>query len=112
MTMAEAVDLSARVHVPSLMADWKAVGGRTADLVAALRPSDLDQVVSSERVRHAVTLMAAGPGGAGLQDLWQDTTTGHFLVWLLLTHTYEHIGQADLIRGLLGRPGRFQLPAA
>jgi hypothetical protein len=22
-----------------------------------------------------------------------------------LTHNYEHVGQADLLRGLLGRPG-------
>lgn len=107
MTMAQVIDLSAKVHLPSLMAYLKAVGERTADLVAALRPPDLDQVVSQERVRRAVTLMVEGPVGARLQDLWKDTTRGHFLVWLPLTHNYEHIGQADLIRGLLGRPGRF-----
>ena len=34
-------------------------------------------------------------------------TRGYCLVYLPLTHNYEHIGQADLLRGLLGRPGPF-----
>jgi hypothetical protein len=51
MTMAEVVDRSANVHLPSLVAYWKAVGERTGNLVASLRPSDLDQVVSQQRVR-------------------------------------------------------------
>jgi hypothetical protein len=36
-----------------------------------------------------------------------DTTRGHFLVWLPLTHNYEHVGQADLNRGLSRTTGRF-----
>jgi hypothetical protein len=107
MTMPEVIDLSANVHLPSLMAYWKAVGERTRDLVASLRPSDLDQVVSQERVRRAVEQLVEGPTGPRLQAFWKGTTRGHFLVWLPLTHNAEHIGQADLIRGLLGRPGRF-----
>jgi hypothetical protein len=103
MTMAAVIDLSAHVHLPSPMAYWKAVGERTGTFVASLRPSDLDQ----ERVRDCVAQTVEGPTGAGLQELWKGTTRGHCLVWLPLTHNYEHVGQADLIRGLLGRSGRF-----
>jgi hypothetical protein len=54
-----------------------------------------------------VVQTTAEPTRAGLETLWHDTTRGHLLMWLPSTHSYEHIGQADLIRGMLGRPGRF-----
>lgn len=38
MTMAEVVDLGARVHLRSLLAYWTAVGERTRGVVACLRP--------------------------------------------------------------------------
>jgi hypothetical protein len=107
MTMAEVIELSAKVHLPSLAAYWEAVGERTRDLVTSLRPSDLDHVVSRGRVRRSVEQLVVDPTAPRLQELWKDTTRGHFLVWLPLTHNYEHVGQADLIRGLLGWPGRF-----
>jgi hypothetical protein len=107
MTMGEVLALCARVHLPSLMAYGEAVAARSAALVAAIGPGDLDEVVNVETVRDAVARLATGPARAPLDQLWQGTRKGHFLVWLALTHSYEHIGQADLIRGMLGHPDRF-----
>jgi len=64
-------------------------------------------VVNPERVHRFLVQTTAEPTRAGLETLMRDTTKGHFLVWLPLTHNYEHVGQADLIRGLLGHPRRF-----
>jgi hypothetical protein len=107
MTMPEVLDLSRSIHLPSLMAYWKAVGERTASVIEALKPLNLDEVVSEPRVDHFVEQVVEGPTVTSLKELFKGTTLGHFLVWLPLTHNYEHVGQADLIRGLLGRPGRF-----
>lgn len=107
MTADEVDELSAQVHLPSLLTYWRAVGERTADVVDSLSPADLDEIVGVDRVHRFVTQTTAQPARAGLERLWQDTTRGHFLVWLPLTHNAEHIGQADLVRGLLGHPGRF-----
>lgn len=107
MTMAEVVDLSDRVDLPALMAYWDAVGRRTRGVVASLRPSDLDEVVGPERVHRVVERLVAGPSGRALEELWQERTRGYFLAWLPLTHNFEHVGQADLIRGMLGLPGKF-----
>ena len=107
MTIDEVTDVSAQVHLPSLMAYGRAVADRTAERVASLGPSDLDELVSAETVQRAIMQLTAEPKRAGLENLWQGTQKGHFLLWLPLTHNYEHIGQADLICGLLGRPGRF-----
>jgi hypothetical protein len=79
----------------------------TADVVDSLSPADLDEVVDPDRVHRFVAQTAAEPARAGLEHLWRDITKGNFLVWLPLTHNAEHIGQADLVRGMLGHPGRF-----
>ena len=107
MTMDEVMDLSARVHLPSLTAYGRAVGERTAGLVSSMTPLDLGEVVSPEAVHRAVVQLVAEPMRAALEELWQETRRGDFLIWLPLTHNYEHIGQVDLIRGMLGHSGRF-----
>ena len=109
MTMAEVVDVAGRIDLASLKAYWSAVGERTATLVSGLSPSHLDEVVSEERIRRAVVdeQIVEGPTGPRLQEFWKGITRGYFLVYLPLTHNYEHIGQADLLRGLLGLPGPF-----
>lgn len=63
--------------------------------------------MSPERIHRFVVQTTAERTRTGLERLWQDITRGHLVVWLPSTHGYEHIGQADLIRGMLGRPGRF-----
>ena len=107
MTAGEVDELSAQVHLASLMEYWRAVGTRTADVVDSLSPADLDEIVDPERIHRFAAQTAAEPARAGLEHLWQDITKGHFLVWLPLTHNAEHVGQAEVVRGLLGHPGRF-----
>ncbi len=51
--------------------------------------------------------LAAEPMRTALEELWQETRRGDFLIWLPLTHNYEHIGQVELIRGMLGHLGHF-----
>jgi hypothetical protein len=63
--------------------------------------------VSAERVHRAVEQMSEGPTAGALETLWQETARGHFLIWLPLTHSYEHVGQADLVSGFLGLSGRY-----
>ena len=107
MSIAEVVDLSARIDLASLAAYARAVRERTRILVASLRPPQLDEVVSGDRIREALERMVVGPAVQKLREHWSGATKGYFLAFLPLAHNYEHIGQADLIRGLLGHPGRF-----
>ncbi len=109
MTMAEVVDLCAAIDLSALRAYSTAVAERTAAVVAALIPTELDEVVSSEHIRWAFDdeRMVEGPTGAHLREVWKDMTRGYFLFFLPMTHIYEHIGQADLLRGLLGLPGPY-----
>lgn len=105
MTAAEVMNVSANVHLPSLMAYWQAVGGHTRHAVQSLGAPELDQVVDRDQVHAAVEAMVTGTVATQLEAHFKDTSRGQFLVWLPLTHNYEHLGQADLIRGILGHPG-------
>ena len=109
MTMAEVVALSTEIDLMALRAYWKAVGEQTVKVVEALTPANLDEVISPERLRWAVIdeHMVEGPMAPRLQEFWKDMPKGYCLVYLPFTHIYEHIGQADLLRGLLGLPGPF-----
>jgi hypothetical protein len=109
MTMREVLDLCARIDLAVLAGYWTAVGEQTTRVVRRLSAQDLDEVVSDERIARAVQGdgMVEGPTGKRLQEFWSGMKKGYFLVYLPLTHIYEHIGQADLLRGLLGRPSPF-----
>lgn len=105
MTAAEVAEVSAAVDLSALRSYARAVGQHTRRLVAAIGPADLDEVVTDARVRRAVDELVTGPALTELPRHWRGLTRGHFLVWLALTHSYEHLGQADLARGMLGLPG-------
>jgi DinB superfamily len=107
MTMAEVDQLCAAIDLSALAAYRAAVEKQTASVVGALTPAALDRALSPQDVRQAAVDegMLAGPYVAQLVEEWTGMTRGYCLVYLPLTHNYEHIGQADLLRGLLGRPG-------
>jgi hypothetical protein len=66
-----------------------------------------DEVVREERIRDFIDQLAVGPAAKQLQQMWNRATKGYFLGFLPMAHNYEHVGQADLIRGILAHPGRF-----
>lgn len=107
MTIAEVDALSAEIDLMALDAYWIAVGDRTATVVRALTPAALDEVISQEQLHWAIVdeHMVEGSMGASLEEYWKDMTKGYCLVYLPFTHIYEHIGQADLMRGLVGLVG-------
>jgi hypothetical protein len=109
MPMAEVLALSAGLDLAAWHTYWTAVGERTATLVAGLTPGALDEVISPAHIHWAVIdeQMVQGPNAARVEAFWQGMTKGYCLIYLALTHTYEHIGEADLLRGLLGLRGAF-----
>ena len=109
MTMAEVDQLCETIDLGALQAYWAAVGERTAAVVSGLTPGALDTVISPKEIRWAIVDegMVSGPHVSDIQEWWAGMTRGYCLVYLPLTHNYEHIGQADLLRGLLARPGAF-----
>jgi hypothetical protein len=108
MTFGDVDDLGARVNLDSLRSYWDAVGRRTADVVGALTPTELDEIIDAARVHRVIFDEGAiqGRQQGEIEGIWAGMSRGYTLAYLGLTHTFYHFGEMDVIRGLWGRPGR------
>ena len=104
MTTGEVVAFSSAVDFAALCAYLTAVGARTQDVVAALRPEELDAVVDPGYLHHVIDGEGLlGPHADWVRSFWDGKTRGWFLAQLGLTHQWAHIGEAGAIRGFLGK---------
>jgi len=103
MTDEEVSDLSTHIDVAALRAYWTAVGRGTSEVVRTLRPEALDEVIEPAYV-HQVLFDegVAGPNAGFIEPLYQGHNKAWFLAHLGLTHNFEHMAEALVIRGLLG----------
>ena len=109
MTYDEVDDLSKRVNLGALRSYWGSVGRRTVDIVTALTPDDFDRVNEGPHVRRVIFDEGAiqGEHREGVLGHWSGMTRGYALAYMGLTHTFVHLGDMGIIRGLWGHPGDF-----
>lgn len=105
MTEEEVRDLTERADVAAVRRYRSAVGKRTREVVAALRPQAWDEILDVEDTRRAAAAGAFGPhdwvDGVG-HPPWQGHTRGDQLGGTALRHNAGHIGEAVTIRALAG----------
>ncbi len=108
MTEVEVSDLNERIDAAALRGYWQAVYRRTLGVVRGLQPTDLDAPVSPAHVHHvAVEDGAVGPNAGWLEPYWAaKPNRGWFLADLALTHSWGHLYEALVTRGLLGTSAR------
>jgi len=101
MTPAEVGEFSRAVHVPAIREYRNAVGTRTREYAAALRPGDLDAEPPAARIdeirRQAVLL----PQAEWVLKIWEGKPAGWFLAWLAAGHSYMHLGQGRWVKRLI-----------
>ena len=106
MTDDEVTDLSARIDVAALRAYWTAVGEGTLAVVHTLHPEELDEVIDPTYLQRVIVEEGVfRPRSADLPRPganYQGRNKGWFLAHLGLTHNYEHLAEALVIRGLQG----------
>jgi hypothetical protein len=109
MSFAEVDDLGRRVNLDALRSYWGSVGRRTVEVVTGLTPDDLDAVNDRAHVQQVIFDEGAihGEHQAAILDLWSEMTRGYALAYLGLTHTFQHLGDMGIVRGLWGIPGRW-----
>jgi hypothetical protein len=106
MTQDEVSDLSAGIDLVELSAYWRAIGERTQHLLQGLSATDLDEVneaAYAERVLADEQFLSPRAAWA-LDAVVSGKTRGQTLATLGLTHPYTHLGEARVVRGLLGFP--------
>lgn len=103
----EVDELSGKVDWAALRAYWDAVGRRTLEVLPTLAPTALDAVITREFAeRVAIEEGAAGANGRWVVEAWTGKTRGWFLCQLALVHTYGHLYEARVVKGLWGIHGR------
>ena len=97
----EVGEFTEKVEIAALRAYRAAVGRRTRQIVDALEPSTLARSADPAHVERAFAEGAVGDGGRWVAQFWQGKTIGWFL-WLGTGHNFMHLGEANLIRTLVG----------
>jgi hypothetical protein len=105
MTKAEVSALSEQVDLAAVGAYWDAVRKRTLQVVDGLDSSTLSSDVSPEYIHKLVYDEGVGGSAAEfVQSVWHDLTRGNYLMYLGLTHTFVHLGEAKTVQSLFGVP--------
>jgi hypothetical protein len=104
MTQPEVDEFNERIDVAALLDYRAAVGRRTRELLVDLRPETLDEVIDADRVQRARDAGAFGPNAEWVGQRWLGKQKAFTLSHTVLAHSFLHLGQADIVRGLLGLP--------
>jgi hypothetical protein len=101
MTFTEVEDLSQTVDVPAIRDYRNAVGSRTRQIAASLRPDDLDGIPPAERLERIRSEGVFIPKAEWVLKIWEGKPAGWFLAWLAAGHSYMHLGQGRWVKKLI-----------
>ena len=102
MTDDEVSDFSAHVNIGDLMAYREAVGRRTCEVVAALRPAALDQEIDGSEIERAFAAGTFSQNAGWLRVFMSGKSKAFVLGHVATGHNFMHLGEAWAIRSLLG----------
>ena len=114
MTGDEVAELTRRADVDAVRAYRSAVGRRTREVVAALRPDTWDEVVGLADTTRAAAAGALAPNATWVEGVghrpWQGHTRAAPLAGSAIRHNAVHLGGAVAVRSRQGSP--WERPAA
>ncbi len=103
MTEVQVLQLSETASVKGVLDYYAAVGSRTESLLDTLTPDLLDEVLSEERVRDLIEgERIGGPGTEWVIPNYVGKSKGWCMTHFGLTHGFYHLGQAYMVRKMLG----------
>ena len=81
------------------------MGRQTQATLRTLPESVLGEAIDSAVIGRLRAAGAFGVNADWLAQRWEGKLKGFTLAQSVLGHAYIHLGQADIVRGLLGLPG-------
>ena len=103
MSMAEVDELNQRMDVSALRGYSQAVQNRTREILETLEADALDAALGEERLRQImVTEGLAHSGAEGFIRNYLGWSKGKCLLTFGLTHSWQHVGEMEVIASLLG----------
>ena len=103
MTPPEVLTLSNQINLAAMRGYFDAVRERTVQVVDAMDSETLTEVVDAPYIHKVV--YDEGIGGAEaayVESVWHDLSRGNYLMYLGLTHSFAHHGEAQTVRSLMG----------
>lgn len=101
MSEEEVGEFTERVNVAALRSYRAAVGRRTREVIGGIAVDSLEAPAHPDRIEQAFADGAVEAGGRWVKDFWHGKSVGFFL-WLGTGHNFMHLGEANLVRSLVG----------
>jgi len=98
----EVADMTQRVDIPALRAYRAAVGQRTREVVAGMRPQQLDELIDIARVEQLFADGVFSEQSGWLRGFVAGKTKAFILGHTGNGHNFMHLGEAWCVRSLLG----------
>lgn len=98
----EVADVTRRLDIAALRAYRAAVGLRTREVVSAMRPEELDEVIDAGHVERAYADGVIGEQAAWIRGFLGGKTKAYLLSHVGHGHNFMHLGEAWCVRSLLG----------
>ena len=105
MDAAGVTTISARLDIGATIAYRNAVGRRTREAVSGLSGPAWEGPIEPERLLEADAFPNHADGMRRVATYWRDKTRSYLLTSSIATHNYQHLGEATVIKGLIGRMG-------
>ncbi len=103
MSPAEVDELNRRIDLSALQGYSQAVQQRTREIVETLHREELDADLGEDRLRQImVTEGLAHSGAEGFVKNYLGWSKGKCLLTFGLTHSWQHVGEMEVIASLLG----------
>lgn len=103
MSMAEVDELSQRIDISALRDYSQAVEARTRGIVKSLEDVDLDGVMGEDQLRQIMAAEGLAHSNAeGFIKNYLGWSKGKCLMTFGLTHSWQHVGEMEVIASLLG----------
>jgi hypothetical protein len=98
----EVAEVTSRVSIAELRAYRAAVGLRTKEIVARMRPEELDEMIDIDRVEQAYAHGIVSEQAAWLRGFSAGKTKAFMLSHTGMAHNFMHLGEAWCVRSMLG----------
>jgi hypothetical protein len=104
MNYAEVDAFNAAVDVEALLAYREAVGRRTQAVVRELQLEVLAEPIDAAVIERLYAAGAFAPEAAFVARRWEGRAKEYTLMQTVLAHAFVHLGECEVLRGLLGMP--------
>lgn len=104
MTYEEVNAFNAQVDVGALLAYREAVGRRTQAVVRELPLTVLEEPIDRTVIERLYAAGAFAPQAEFVARRWEGRAKEYTLMQTVLAHAFVHMGECEVLRGLLGLP--------